>query len=582
MEIDTDRNRRQRLALVALFAVAIAAPAAAKTPPTKAPPLSVVVPIQDCAGLSAVDVTDIGGTGSKIDKAAETTKDGIAVCAVEGTLAPAIKFKVSLPLKTWSQRYLQVGCGGLCGNIPEQVGAADNCVPLNAGSFVVAGTDMGHQGGGGSFGRDHQKLVDFAYRGVHLTALASKKLIKAFYGRAEAYSYFAGCSDGGREALMEAQRYPKDFNGILAGAAAMNFEVQNSFYHAWQAQSNTGADGKPILIAARLSLLHKAVLAQCDKLDGLEDGLISEPRACRFDPKILLCLQNPAQPGTDCLSAAEVEAARKLYDGPADPYSGLHLTAGGPLPGSELNWAGVFVPFSADGKIFSASIALDAIRNVIFATNPPDDFTLADFKFSERTFDRLQAHHPLLDATNTDLTAFAAKGGKLILYHGWGDPHISPYNTIAYHDVVGRVMGEKKRQSFERLYLFPGMSHCSGGDGPNQFDLLTPMLSWVEKHRAPDAIIAKQAPHKANSFGQPPQSGDAPKGPQADAMKPPAQQESSIVRTRPVYPYPYMAKYKGKGDPNDAKNFVRVKSAYAKPTPAWAGDGFYHPYKPAE
>lgn len=584
---------RFRFALIILFIAGIASPVAAAPKP-----LSTVKPAIQCADLLKVDLAAIAGPGSKVTAASETTKDGIAACVVEATLAPSIKFKATLPTQSWTQRFLQIGCGGLCGNIPQQVGAAEGCAPLNTGGFVTAGTDMGHQGGGGSFGRDVQKRADFAYRGVHLTAVATKVLIKAFYGRDAAYSYFTGCSDGGREALMEAQRYPKDFNGIIAGAAAMNFQVQNSLYHGWQFRANTGPDGKAILIASRLAILHKAVLAQCDKLDGLEDGLIAEPRACHFDPVVVQCKDNPDQQGKDCYSKAEVEAARRLYEGPKDPISGLHLTAGGPLPGSELNWAGVYVPFSADGKVMSENIALDAIRNLIFAQNPPETFKLADLQFDEATFDKLEAHHPLLDATNPDLRAFKAAGGKLILWHGWADPHISPLNTIAYYNAVENLLGKSQAEQFERLYLLPGVSHCSGGEGPSALDLLTPMLAWVESGTAPQEVIAKTA--KPNHFGipgadrpagpppngMPPAGGPAAGGPPAGgpppgmmAMMPPPQ--PAVQRTRPVYPYPYIAAYTGKGDPNDAKNFTRGEPLFNGTTPAWAGESFYHPYQPA-
>ena len=289
---------------------------------------------------------EVGG-GSRIASATEASRRGVAVCEVEGVLTSTIGFKVMLPLQTWAGRYLQVGCGGLCGHASLEVGAADGCALLEAGSFVIASTDMGHQGMGGEFGQDPQKREDFAHRAVHLTAVATKKLIRAFYGRDAAHAYFTGCSDGGREALVEAQRYPGDFDGIVAGAPAMNFQVQNSLYHAWQARSNTGTDGKAVLAASRLPLLHQAVLDRCDRLDGQVDGVILDPRACRFDPGVLLCRSNRPEDAASCLTAAEVEAVRRLYDGPRDAATSERLTIGGPQPGSELAWAGVFVPREA-------------------------------------------------------------------------------------------------------------------------------------------------------------------------------------------------------------------------------------------
>lgn len=545
--------------------------------------LPVVPATQTCAALQTQDLTALGGAGSHITSARETTDNGISHCVVEGTLAPSIGFRVSLPTRTWTQRYLQVGCGGLCGNIATQIGAAQGCVPLDSGGFVTAATDMGHEGNSSAFGQDPQKRVDFAYRSQHLTALVAKQLIKAFYGQPQQYAYFNGCSDGGREALMEAQRYPEDFDGIIAGAAALNFQVQNALYHAWQARANEGADGKAILVASRLNLLHEAVLAQCDAQDGQVDRLISDPRSCHFDPASLQCKAGQA-PDT-CLTAAEVGAVRKLYDGPRDPATGQRLTIGGPQPGSELAWAGVFVPMSADQPIFSQKIALDALQNVSFASNPTRTLTLADARFDTATFEHLRTLHPLYDATNPDLSAFAQRGGKLIIWHGWADPHISPLNSLAYHQALRKQMGEARSEAFERLYLLPGVHHCSGGEGPSQLDLLTPMMSWVERQQAPEMILTTQATPKAQGFGAPmaPPPG-APKGqrPPMGPMSLPATaaDQANAGRTRPLYPFPYVAVYNGSGDPRLAASYHRGGPIDSTPTPAWVGADFFTPYKP--
>jgi Tannase and feruloyl esterase len=558
-------------------------PARGDTPaPSAAAPATraVVTPTRGCADLANVDLTDLGGAGSRVVKTSEAISNGVTVCSVEGTLAPTIGFRLDLPTRSWTQRFLQVGCGGLCGRISLDVGAADGCAPLEAGGFVIASTDMGHQGPSGEFGRDPQKREDFAHRAVHLTAVASKALIRAFYGRSETHAYFTGCSDGGREALIEAQRYPDDFDGIIAGAPAMNFQVQNGLYHAWQARSNTGPDSKPIVTASRLPLLHEAVLEQCDGLDGQVDRLISEPRLCRFDPGRLLCHDARTEGGPGCLSAMEVEAVRRFYDGPRDPTTGRRLTVGGPQPGSELAWAGVFVP-SPGRPNFSEIIALDTLRNLSFETNPAADFHLADVRFDLAGFDRLRPLHPLYDATNPDLSAFASSGGKLILWHGWADQHISPLNTIAYHEALERQMGRDRADGFERLYLLPGMYHCRGGEGPNRFDLLTPMIDWVEKGVAPEAVTANQT-----SQGQ--AAGSAFGAPTAPTRRPdaaPAQDAGSVApqtvaQSRPVYPYPSIAVYDGQGDPNLASSYGRGAALVSDGTPDWAGADFYHPYVP--
>jgi len=539
-------------------------------------------PAQACSSLLKADLSAIGGDGSRVTSAREATNSGALVCAVEGQLAPSIGFVMTLPLKTWTGRFLQVGCGGLCGRASLEVGAAEGCLPLQAGGFAIASTDMGHQGMSGDFGRDPQQRADFAHRAVHLTALAAKQLIRSFYGKPAARSYFTGCSDGGREALIEAQRYPEDFDGIIAGAGALNFQVQNSMYHAWQARSNTGLDGKAVLVASKLPLLHQAVLAQCDKLDGQADGLIANPRACHVDLAPLRCEPGVAA-SAKCLNEAELEAVRRLYDGPRDPETGERLTVAGPMPGSELAWAGVFVPESASQPIFSERIALDALRNLSFETDPPADFRLADLPFDGATFDRLRARHQLFDATNPDLSAFAKAGGKLILWHGWSDPHISPLNTVAYLNAVQRVMGAAQAEAFTRLYLLPGVYHCGNGEGPSAVDFLTPLLDWVERGVAPQAVVARApSPKEAKSnFGQPTAAGASAAPAAAAPGAPPAATVAPNARLRPVFPYPAMAVHDGKGDPNTASSYSGVLPPSVPALPAWRGDDFFRPYAPS-
>ncbi len=298
-----------------------------------------IAPRISCAALSNADITSAVGAETKIAKAAEASPAGGGhYCVVEGVISPEIRFEVRLPTSGWTGRFLQTGCGGLCGTLNIRTEHADNCVPVTEHQIVLASTDMGHSGAGGQWAeRNPAARADFGYRGVHLTAVASRALITAYYGQPPRYSYFSGCSDGGREALIEAQRYPQDFDGIAAGAPALNFTVQNSFYHAWNALSNTGSDGKPILEAGQLPLLHAAVVKACDQLDGSEDGIIDDPRSCHFDPSVLQC--PTAANDSNCLSTAQVETVRKIYAGARDP-DGKRLVMGGPMPGSELSWAG--------------------------------------------------------------------------------------------------------------------------------------------------------------------------------------------------------------------------------------------------
>jgi pimeloyl-ACP methyl ester carboxylesterase len=272
----------------------------------------------------------------------------VSLCAVKGTLAPANTFEVALPVSTWTQRFAELGCGGLCGNLSDPTKQSSfsfsyKCPLVQEGGFVTAATDMGHQGNDPAWTTDPQKQADFAYRGQHITTLAAKKLIKAYYGQEQKYSYFVGCSDGGREALMAAQRYPNDYNGIIAGAPAAHFQVQNSVFHGWSvvANSTTGtSSGNSILYADKVALLHKAVVAACA---DTPDGLISDPRACNFDPASIQCAAG-ATDTSNCLSAAEAGAAGKIYGGPVDALTNARMQIGRPLFGSEGNWVGVEVP----------------------------------------------------------------------------------------------------------------------------------------------------------------------------------------------------------------------------------------------
>jgi feruloyl esterase len=539
--------------------------------------LAVVKPSVSCASLRSTDLTKIGGAGSAVTAATETTSDGIKVCSVEGTLAPSISFQVLLPTESWTQRYLQVGCGGLCGQITLRSGASDGCKVFNAGGFVMAATDMGHSGGitdDGSWGLDAQKRIDFAYRAQHLTSVAAKALLKAFYGQAQKYAYFNGCSDGGREALMEAMRFPDDFNGVIAGAPAMLFQVQNTLYHAWQAVANTGANGRVILLADRLPILHKAVIAACDALDAANDGLIANPAACTFDVATISCAAG-ATDTSACLTPAEADVARKFYDGPRDPRSGARLTAGQPQYGSELDWAGVYVANTADGALMSAQAALPAIRYLAFE-KPRADATLASFPFTVATLEALRPRHPFFDATNADLSAFQKSGGKLILWHGLADPHISPANTLSLHQAMIAQMGAQAVAGFERLYLLPGVAHCGNGQGPSNLDLLTPMMAWVESGAAPDAVMTRSA-SQASSFGAPQFGGKTPAGAAQGGM-PPLPKSALPDMTRPGYPYPVMARYKGTGDIHDASNWEKGDAAEMVRLRDWPGSDLFAVY----
>lgn len=564
-------------AILGLITPASAAPSLANLP-TLAPKTS-------CAALVNTDLGAAVGAPVSNLTANEVAGDK-PYCKVTGTIAPKVNFEVRLPSKGWTQRFLQTGCGGLCGNLRINVERAQSCAPVTNGEVALASTDMGHAGGmmgDESWATDPQARADFAHRGVHVTALAAKALIVAYYGQSPRYSYFSGCSDGGREALIEAQRYPGDFDGIAAGAPALNFTVQNSFYHGWNALSNTGADGRTILNAPDLVPLHAAVLEACDTLDGLKDGQIDDPRQCKFDPASVQC-PGMFEPGK-CLTAEQVEVVRKFYGGARDG-AGKKMVIGGPMPGSELSWAGVYVPRQLGGPNFSEMIALGTMRWLLF-DKPSPELRLADWRFDAATLASLEPARRLYNAVNPDLNAFAAQGGKLILWHGWSDPHISPLNTLDYYARVGTAMTPAKRAAFSRLFMLPAMYHCSGGEGPSDFALLNALMLWVEAGKAPDMIVASRKAQSMEGLpgpaprvregapsGMPPMGPGGPppgmSGPLPGMLTQPI--TPTAPRTRPVYAYPVVARYKGVGSIDDAVNFMPFTPPVRDDRVIWLGE----------
>jgi hypothetical protein len=490
--------------------------------------LAALPPKIDCADVRGVDLSR--ATDAPVTVSSSTVAGDY--CEVRGTIAPADTFVVRLPVNGWTQRYVQTGCGGLCGSATINYGQAAGCEPVVNGEVAGATTDMGHQGlNDGSWAAGNpQAQIDFAYRGVHVTAQTAKALIKAFYGRAPRYSYFTGCSDGGREALMEAQRYPDDFDGIAAGAPAANMAVQNTFHHAWNVLANKDATGKYILLANRLPLIHRAVLAACDRIDGLTDGLIDDPRLCHFDPSSIVCDDTSV-----CLSAAEAAVVRKLHDG-ATTSSGARLE---PYIshewGSELEWT-LFIPAAQGQTVASENFALSYLRYLARPNDPRPSYQLSDLALTTESFWKtVMPSSSYMAALDPDLSDFRRGGGKLLLWHGWNDQHISPQGTLLYYDAL------KNADRFARLYLFPGMAHCGGGEGPNSLDVLTPTMAWVETGRPPGRIVATNA-----------------------------------ARTRPVFPYPAVARYDGSGSIDDAANFVAVTPRQpVRNDPRWVGRSLY-------
>ena len=466
-----------------------------------------------------------------------------AFCRVAGTAKPTsdseIRFEVWLPTSGWNGKFEQVGNGGFAGAIP-----VGSLVAALMRGDATAGTDDGHVNPrDGSWALGHpEKVIDFGYRAVHETSVQSKAIIKAFYGKDIAHSYFVGCSDGGREALMEAQRYPDDFVGIVAGSPA-NYWTHLLFGAVWGEQALL-ADPASFVPPAKLMVLQNAAVAACDTLDGVKDGIIQDPRRCHFDPAVTQCKGADAP---DCLTAPQVEAVKKIYAGPKNPKTGEQIFPGYSVgtEGLPTTWR-VWIIGAQPGASLQVFFGNTFFSDMVYG-DPKWDFKTLNFDSDVKMTDDKVAN--VFNSNDPDLSKFKARGGKLIQYHGWGDAAIPPQNSINYFEKVQSVMGKTNRerdlgatQDFYRLFLVPGMSHCAGGIGATSFgngfstvhdpahDVVSALEQWVEKGVAPDQIIA------TGYVG-----GDPTKG---------------VEMTRPLCPYPKDAVYKGTGDTNNAANFT--------------------------
>ena len=464
-------------------------------------------------------------------------------CRVEGVIQPSsdshIEFEVWLPAAGWNRKYEGAGNGGFAGTINY----GDLAQALIAG-YATSSTDTGHKGNAAeaTWALGHpEKVVDFGYRAIHETAEKSKAVIRAFYGEGPQHSYFSSCSNGGRQALMEAQRYPADYDGLIAGAPAANWtRIMAGF--TWDEQS-LEADSASYIPAGKFAAIEKATVAACDALDGVRDGVIDDPRRCHFDPAVLLC---KGAESAACLTQPQAAALKKIYAGPRNSkgepvYPGFQ--PGGEAGGaaSILGWAAWFSG-SAPGTSAQHAFATQNGTNIY--QNAAWDYRKANFDQDIRTADETMGAR--LNAIDPNLKALENRGGKLILFHGWSDPALVPTATVNYYENVAAKVGQKDAAGFVRLYMVPGMNHCALGPGPSSFGALPragetdPNFSmfaalerWVEQGAAPDKIVAT----RFKTDGDP---------------------SSGVARTRPLCPYPQVARYKGSGSTDEAANFACV------------------------
>jgi feruloyl esterase len=479
-----------------------------------------------CEGLAALQLphttitkAEVVTAGKFVPTTGKPLTDLPPFCRVTATLKPSadsdIRVEVWMPESGWNERFNGTGNGGFAGNISYNALAEG----LRKG-YAVANTDMGMSTPPGAtasiFINRPERWIDWGYRATHEMTLAAKQIVRAYYARDAKHSYFTGCSTGGEQALMESQRYPDDYDGIVGGAAANNRTgVHVSILWNFAVNERTPASYLP---AAARSLLSQAVMNACDGLDGVKDGVIADPTKCHFDPASLQCKEPEKQ---NCLTAAQVQTAKEIYSGPVNPRTGDSLYPGLPR-GSEFGWDGL------DRTPGPAAIPPFApIFQWVFG--PDWDWRQFDFDHQDSVFTQKLA--AMVNATSPDIDTFRAHGHKLLIYHGWADWLVAPGETINYYNaVLARAKDDPTIDQSVRLFMVPGMAHCGGGPGATHFDALGTVVNWVEHGVAPDNIIASTLP--------------------------PADSSSAVNTQRPLCPYPRIAQYQGSGSTDDASSFV--------------------------
>ena len=483
-------------------------------------------PQKACERLSAFTGEGILSIAARVVAA---TPDTPQHCRVTGVITPEVAFEVNLPDR-WNGRFYMTGNGGLAGDALDTPANADRTAGLSNG-FVHARTNTGHDSRkepSGTFALSNpQKAVDYAYRAVHVTADTAKKIANDYYGRPITFSYWNSCSNGGRQGLLEAQRYPDDFDGIVANAPWVD-QTGFTVGAMWNQKALTDAPVSP----AKMTLVAQKVMDKCDAGDGLKDGLIDDPRACRFDATRDVPACSAGADAADCLTAPQAAAVNRIYSGPIS--NGKPFIAGY-MPGSEAvntaangttasGWVGAIVPAQPGAKPADFNLAEGVMKYLVL--DPPQ----ATYDAMTFNYDRDPAlvarWSKLADAKDADLSAFRKSGGKLIMTYGWADQILQPMMGVNYYEQV--TARNRNASEFARLFMMPGVAHCGGGVGPDRNDAVTAVIDWVEKGKAPDTLLASKVV------------------------------DNKVVRTRPLCPYPQVARYKGQGSIDDAANFSCV------------------------
>ena len=483
-------------------------------------------PRKSCESLAAFTGEGIVSIGARLVPAAGETPQH---CRVTGVITPEVAFEVNLPDR-WNRRFYMTGNGGLAGDALDGPTHPDRTAGLSHG-FVHARTNTGHDARkepSGSFILSNpQKAIDYAYRAVHVTAETAKKIANDYYAQPILFSYWNSCSNGGRQGLLEAQRYPDDFDGIVANAPWVD-QTGFTVGAMWNQRALTEAPVSP----AKMRLVAQKVMDTCDAVDGLGDGLIDDPRACRFDATRDVPACSAGADTADCLTAAQAAAINRIYSGPSS--KGKPFMAGF-MPGSEAvttaangatnsGWVGAIVPAQPGAKPADFNLAEGVMRYLIL--DPPQpDYDVMKFNYDDTAL--LERWSRLADAKDADLSRFRTSGGKLLMTYGWADQILQPMMGVSYYEAVVATHGASTTD-FARLFMMPGVAHCGGGVGPDRIDAVTAVIDWVERNQAPDSLLASKVTN------------------------------GTVVRTRPLCPYPQVARYKGQGSTDDAANFSCV------------------------
>ena len=514
------------------------------TPTLAAPLVEAPMATSACEALTKLDFTHVQDAPTRLYAAKVVAANGStpAYCHITGYVAPQVGFDLKLPMTGWNQRILGIGCGGLCGNTELFYDLLPRWRAPLARGYVTFGTDMGHRGADSQDGawaiNNLSAQVDFFHRATHVTTLAVKVITERFYSKPINYAYFWGNSTGGRQAMMQAQKYPEDYDGVVALCPAI--DPMGAVQLTWYSVKLSSAFKDVTNNAKKITLLADEAIKQCDKLDGLKDGVIQDPKACRVDLAPLQC--RLGQSGASCLTTDEISAVQAAYRGPQGSHG--KQIAGGLFPGSEADWIGRYL--TVDGsESFYYKFMRDYWRYLAFR-DPQPNFEPSAFDF-DRDVKRLDWARAMHSAINPDLRRFRDNGGKILMLQGWGDTSVIPDGAMDYYETATRTMGGAQATSeFFRLFMLPGVGHCDFGglSGPDVVDGvndLSVLEAWREQGKAPASLTA----YRLKKY-----EGAGSYWPQTTPPDP-----ANVAFSRPLFPYPNVARYSGKGDPNAATSF---------------------------